>query len=488
MARADGDATAGPNFGTNIVAERRTSGLAVAQSPFRLPSVGGIYRSLTEHIASHRTSVSSRCTAEIESPPPSLRQPTAADRRASGPLSPWDPLRVPLYRAFWIASLASNLGTWIHEVGAGWLMTSLDPSPLLVAGVRASMALPILLLALPVGVLADRVDRRRLLLITQLVLLSTAATLAGMTATQRIEPWSLLLLTAVMGFGMVIHAPTWQASIPELVPRTLLPQAVALGSISFNLARAVGPAVGGLLIGIWGAWSAFAANACSFAGVIAVLMLWRREETESSGGLTFGQSMKEGLQFVAHTLTMRHVLIRVGLFVFPASALWSLLPLVTRVQLAWDARGYGLLVGGIGGGAVLMALAMPRIRQTWGSDRAISVAMGVFGAALAVIVVSSNRFLALGMMPVLGGCWMLTLTTLNATAQMTLPRPLRARGMACYLMSMATAMGCGSLVWGAVARLTSPNVAILLAAGSLPILAVLGNRLSIGTALTDHGQ
>lgn len=431
----------------------------------------------------------SRCTAEIEPPPPVRPQPPSAVAQASsGSVGAWDPLRVPLFRAFWFASLASNLGTWLHEVGAGWLMTSLDPSPLMVAAVRASMALPILVLALPVGVLADRVDRRRLLLITQLVLLSSAATLAAMTATGRIAPWSLLLLTAVMGLGMVIHTPTWQASIPELVPRALLPQAVALGSISFNLARAVGPAVGGLLIGAWGAWSAFAANACSFAGVITVLMLWRREETESSGGRSFGQSMTEGLQFVRSTPTMRHVLIRVALFVFPASALWSLLPLVARVQLTWDARGYGLLVGGIGGGAVLMALAMPRIRQGWGSDRTISVAMGVFGAALAVTGMATNRAAAFSMMPVLGGCWMLTLTTLNATAQMTLPRPMRARGMACYLMSMATAMGCGSLVWGAVGRLGSPSLAILLAASSLPVLAVLGSRLSIGTALTDHGQ
>ncbi|QDS92960.1 enterobactin exporter EntS [Roseimaritima multifibrata] len=397
----------------------------------------------------------------------------------------WEPMRFPLFRMFWAASLASNLGTWIHEIGASWLMTDLSDSPLLVSAVRTSMSLPILLLALPAGVLADRIDRRRLLIGTQFLMLVVAASMAFLTWTNQVHPAGLLGLTTLMGLGMVLHVPTWQACTPELVPRRLLPQAVSLGSISFNLARSVGPAIGGFLIGVWGPWSAFAMNAVSFAGVLFVLLTWKRETTEQHFGKSFSQSMMEGLRFALHERIMRNVLLRVFLFVLPASALWSQLPLLARFQLQWDSRGYGLMVCGLGVGAVLAAFSIDRLRYRFGSDRLLAGAMLLFSVFLALLAACTEQLPALLLMLPMGACWMIVLTTLNATAQMTLPQPLRARGMACYLTSLALAMSAGSMIWGQVAELGSPAVSLVVAAGLMAILVLPTRQASIGTALTE---
>ena len=267
--------------------------------------------------------------------------------------SPWLPLHNPIYRSFWIASFVSNVGTWMHEIGAGWLMTDLDASPQMVSAVRTAMATPIVLLAIPAGVLADRVDRRRLLLATQVLMLLTAASLAALTAAGVMTSWLLLGLTFLIGLGLTLHVPTWQASIPELVPRPQLSRAIALGSINFNLARSAGPAIAGALVAIAGSWIAFSFNAISFAGVIVVLLMWRRQGRESSRGLSYRKSLYQGLRYVYRNHQMRHVLVRLGLFVVPASALWGLLPLVARQRLDWGADGFGVLVTCVGGGALI---------------------------------------------------------------------------------------------------------------------------------------
>ncbi|WP_164102188.1 MFS transporter [Candidatus Laterigemmans baculatus] len=412
--------------------------------------------------------------AEPVSPPPSALA------------AAWHPLRIPMYRAFWMASLMSNLGTWIHEVGASWLMTQLDPSPVMVSSVRAAMALPMLLLALPAGVLADRIDRRRLLIGTQWWMLLTAVLLATLAFQGWVTPWVLLMLTAATGLGMVLHGPTWQASIPELVPRHSLASAIALGSISFNLARSAGPALGGLMVAWLGSWSAFAINAGSFAGVIGVLMCWKRSETESAEGRSFLGSLGDGLRFASGDRTMRHVLVRVGLYVLPAGALWSLLPLVAHDMLQWNALGYGVLVGGIGLGAVLAAIVLPLVRGRWGADRTLVVSHLATAAALALTALSPSRTGTALLMLLAGGGWMMTLTTLNSTAQMTLPRKLRARGMGSYLTAFAAAMSGGALLWGGVARACGLSTA--LATASLVLLASIaaGRMLPLGDSDTGH--
>jgi predicted MFS family arabinose efflux permease len=358
-------------------------------------------------------------------------------------------------------------------------MSVLDDTPAMVSAVRVAMSLPILLLAIPAGALADRVDRRRLLIGIQCVLMTTTAMLSLLTYTELITPASLLTLTIIMGLGMVVHVPTWQASLPELVPREQIPQAVALGSISFNLARSVGPALGGILIAAYGTWLAFAVNSLSFAMVVFALFRWKREPVEISRVESYRASMVSGVRLILRDHVMRNVLVRVVLFVLPASALWSLMPLIAREQLNWDSRGYGYLVGAVGIGAVLAAFILPRVRRTIGLDQTVFSSMCLFASGLAVTSITSNRIAGLLSMFCMGAGWMMTLTTLNSTAQVTLPNSVRARGMACYLSAMAAGMALGAWSWGLVASLYSPAIAELLAAGLLPIHAIIGLALPL---------
>ncbi|MEM1224945.1 MAG: MFS transporter [Planctomycetota bacterium] len=401
--------------------------------------------------------------------------------------SPWEPLRIATFRRFWLASLASNFGTWIHEIGAGWLMTTLDATPEMVSAVRASMALPIVLLAIPAGVLADRIDKRKLLIGTQSGMLIITSLLAFLTLTGMITAWGLLMLTFMIGLGMVVHAPTWQSAVPELVPRNQISRAVGLGSINFNLARAAGPAVGGVLIAVVGIWSTFAINAMSFAGVTMVLWTWQRTTTESSGGRSFWRSMIQGVRFVARNDIMRHVMIGVGLFVLPGSALWSLMPLYARTHLGWGASGFGMMVAMIGTGALIGASQLPRLRAQLGADRQVAASMyccsiGLFTLSFAPpwpIVMIAMLFMGMG--------WMATLTTLNATAQVTLPQRLRARGMGCYLTVMAGSMSLGSVVWGQVAGTLGLPQTWWIAAFALAATAVISLSFGIARGLANEG-
>ena len=389
-----------------------------------------------------------------------------------------------MFRAFWVASLASNFGTWIHEVGAGWLMATLDSSPEMVASVRTAMALPIVFLAIPAGVLADRVDRRQLLIVTQLMLLCTTATLSALTYSGVITTWMLLSLTSMMGIGFVLHVPTWQATIPELVPRSQMPRAVALGSVSFNLARAVGPAVGGILIASLGVGVAFAINAFSFAGVIAVLVFWKREKTESTRGLSFGLSLYQGLRYVKRSPSLRNVIVGVALFIIPGSALWALLPLVAKKQLGWDADGFGWMVACVGIGAVAAAQIFPRLQSKLGADRSAAAAMMLFSCGMMLLSQSVHSVPVTIAMLTMGAGWMITLTTLNATAQVTLPSRMRARGMSVYLTAMAISMSLGSLIWGQVAGVVGLSTAQVIAAATVVVTAAISLRFRLGQTLT----
>jgi MFS family permease len=386
------------------------------------------------------------------------------------PGGPFAPLSLPTYRMFWIASLFSNTGTWIHEIGAGWLMSTLDGSPQMVSAVRAATALPIVLLAVPAGALSDRIDRRKMMLVVQCWLMAIAGTAAVLTYLQWITPVGLLILTVLMGLGVVLHVPTWQASIPEIVSRKHLPQAIALGSVSFNLARSVGPAVGGLLIAAIGTWAAFGANALSFGVVFLAVFFWKRIRVTAAPSDTFFQSMRAGVVLVTSRGEMRRVLVRVGVFVLPASSLWALMPLIARGQLAWDARGYGYLVGAIGLGAVLAAVWLPRMRTRLGVELTLVFTMATYALGLAIMAATQDRALAIFAAVAMGTGWMAVLTTLNATAQMALPDEMRARGMSCYLSTMAMAMAAGSMAWGKVAALQTP--AFALAAASATLFAV----------------
>jgi len=388
--------------------------------------------------------------------------------------SPWSPLRRPVFRWLWIATVVSNIGTWMQSTATAWLMTSLAPSALMVSLVQTATSLPIFLLALPAGALADVLDRRRLILFTQTWMLCAAAALGFLTLAGRTTPWALLLLTLLLGLGAALNAPAWQAIVPELVPRTDIPAAVAINSAGFNVARSVGPALGGIVVGLLGAASAFLINSASFLGVVLVVFRWHRAPRESSlPAEHMLAAIRTGLRYVFHAPILRAVLVRAASFTICASALMALLPLLARKQLGVTAVGYGLLLGSFGLGAVAGALLLPRVRQAISLDWLVVIATVIFAAVLATAAVF-HRFAILGAaLALAGAAWLALLSSFNSSAQTVAAGWVRGRALAVYMLILFGSMAGGSFIWGIVAdHLGVPETLVVAAAGLLVALAV----------------
>ncbi len=400
----------------------------------------------------------------------------------------WVPLTIASYRSFWIAGLVSNIGTWMHETGAQWLMASLDSSPSMVASVRTAMTIPILCLALPAGVCADRFDRRTWLIGSQSLVFVVATVMGIFAVLGWITPSLLLMLTLCMGFAVTLNQPAWQALTPELVPLALVPSAVAAGSVSFNIARSLGPALGGLIIAQFGVWAAFSFNAVSYLGVIVVLLWWRPELTpeQPASKTSFRAELLQGVMIVRDSQLLRNVLLRVFLFVLSSSILWSVLAAVAKDKLGCSERGFGLSVGTIGCGAVVGAWILPIARRRMTSEWTILINEILFALALGGMGLSDRWLVNLAMLFVAGACWMSVLTTLNATAQINLPRRLRARGMATYLMSFSLGMGLGSFLWGGLSERVGLNAAFVVASLTLAMSALAVHSLKIGSLRGSH--
>jgi MFS family permease/quinol monooxygenase YgiN len=382
--------------------------------------------------------------------------------------SAWSPLSLGLFRSLWLAAVASNIGTWMHNVGADWLMTTLAPSPLMVGLMQTAENAPLFLLALPAGALADIVDRRRLLIYTQAWMLVSAVALALLTLFGLTTPWVLLLLIFSLGLGSALNAPAWQAIIPELVPRSELSSAVSLNSVAFNIARAVGPALGGFVVAAVGSWAVFLLNSLSFIGVLIVIYRWRRAPIESmSPTERIVGAMRAGVRYVRHDPDLRAVLVRTGVFVSCASALWAMLPLVARQQLGLGALSYGVRLGGLGAGAIFGAIVLPAIR------RKVSINVLIIGGTLIFAGVTATLatvhiFALLCVVMVFGGvAWMALMSSFNVSVQAIVPAWVRARVLAIYLLVFFGGMAVGSAMWGAIATRTGTNTALLYAAGAL---------------------
>jgi MFS family permease len=379
--------------------------------------------------------------------------------------SAWEPLRRPVYRALWIATLASMIGTWMQDVGAAWLMTGLAPSPIMVALVQAATSTPIFLLALPAGALADVVDRRRLLLVAQSWMMVAAAVLATVTLINAVTPLALLMLTFMLGIGAALTAPAWQAIVPEVVTKQEIPAAVSLNGVAINAARAVGPAVGGLLIAAGGPGLAFLTNAVSFVGVVMVLYWWKRPPSESMlPAERFLGALRVGVRYLRHAPALQAVLVRAGLFVFCASALWALIPLLARERLLVGPTGYGMLLGCMGLGAVAAAGVLPRLRARMTVDRMVALASVVFGLALAALAGLERFFIICFAMLMAGGAWLTALATFNVAVQTIVPWWVRARALSTYLLVLFGSMALGSLVWGGIASRWGIPAALVCAA------------------------
>ncbi|KTE16703.1 MFS transporter [Sphingopyxis sp. H115] len=386
------------------------------------------------------------------------------------------PLENPVFRALWIATVVSNIGTWMHDVGAGWLMTSLSPDPLMVALVQAATTFPMFVLALPAGALADIVDRRKLLIGAQLFGLVAAMTLAAITLAGFTTAWILLVFTAAIAMGAAFSAPAFQAIVPELVPRPALQQAVALNSLGVNIARAIGPALGGLIIAASGPAAVFAANALSILGILAVLARWRRVAPDRHlPAEHMVGAMRAGLRYALRAPELQVVLIRsVGFFLF-ASGLWALLPIIARRDLELGPLGYGGLLTFMGLGAITGALVMPKLRGKMGANAITLAASILLAVAMAGLSQAGVFATAAAALFVAGLAWIAMMASLNGGAQATSPGWVKARALAIYLLVFQGSMAAGSTLWGSVASSIGVPSTLLVAAG---LLAAVGLTLA----------
>ena len=393
---------------------------------------------------------------------------------ADSPPAP-TPFAIPIFRAVWFASLASNFGGLIQSVGAAWMMTSLSGSPMLVALVPASTTLPIMLLSLWAGAVADNLDRRLVMLACQLSMLLVSALLALFAWADLLTPWSLLAFTFLVGCATAINGPAWQASVGDMVPRSQLPSAVALNSMGFNLARSVGPALGGIIVAAAGAAAAFLTNALSYIGLSLVLLRWQPERTPKLlPRERLGVAMRAGVRYVTMSPKIQLVLLRGAAFGIGASAVSALMPLVARDILKGSALTFGILSGAFGIGAVLGALSSGRLRRRFPIETIVRSA--ALALAVGTAITASTGWLLVAIIGLLlcGAGWVIALSTFNVSVQMSAPRWVLARAVALYQMMAFGGMALGAWLFGWLAEHMGVVTSLQIAAGVQLAAAMIG--------------
>ena len=356
----------------------------------------------------------------------------------------------------------------MQNVGATWLMTSLAPTPFMVSLVQAANFLPIFFFAIPAGTLADLFDRRKLLIFTQCWMMVAAALLGIFELAGGVSAWTLLFFTFMLGLGYALNAPAWQAIVPEMVPADELAPAVALGSTSFNIARAIGPALGGVAVAYAGAGFNFLLNAVSFLAVIIVLYRWRREVPEKTQPIgKFTAAMLSGVRYVWQAPAIHRILVRTLVFMVPASALWALLPVIAHDELKSGPGIYGVLLGCLGAGAVVGTFILSGMRRRFTSRQVLGFMSALFG--IVTIVTAFERglvLLCIGLL--LGGvAWLSVLSILNTAVQVAVPSWVRARALSIYLLVFFGGLSGGSALWGVVAGRVGTPEALYIAGASL---------------------
>ncbi|VVT17674.1 MFS transporter [Rhizobium sp. EC-SD404] len=385
------------------------------------------------------------------------------------------PLRHPTFRAIWLGAMASNFGMLIQTVGAAWLMTQLAASADMVALVQASNALPIAFLALISGAIADSYDRRKVMLFAQCFMLVVATVLAIAAWYEALTPWTLLGLTFLIGSGMALNNPSWQASVGDMVGRDDLPQAVTLNSMGFNLSRSVGPAIGGAIVAAAGAAAAFAINAASYLVLIFVLVRWKPSLPASTlPRESLGSAVMTGLRYLVMSPKIEIVMLRSAMFGISASAVMALMPLIARDILAGGPQLFGLLLGAFGLGAVAVALSNSALRARFAGETLIRT--GFLGFAACAFIASFSRSAPLTMvaMTLGGACWVLTLSLFNTTVQLSTPRWVVGRLLSLYQMATFTGMALGSWIWGLVTESYGASNALLAASVLMVAGAAIG--------------
>ncbi|HEU0222483.1 MAG TPA: MFS transporter, partial [Paracoccaceae bacterium] len=399
----------------------------------------------------------------------------AAKTGAEISASAWAPFAHASFAVLWTATVISNIGTWMHDVASGWLMTSLAPSPLMVALVQAATTAPVFLFALGAGALADLVDRRRLLIVVMAFLAIATLILGLLVLFELMGPWILLVFTFLSGAGAAFVAPAWQSIVPHLVPRSELQPAVALNSVGINISRAIGPALAGVIIAGAGISWPYLLNVFSFVIVIAALLWWRPPPRRESllPAERFWGAIRSGLRYARASGPMRATLVRAVAFFLFASAYWALLPLIARQELEGGPELYGIMLGAVGFGAVGGALFLPRLKKRLGADGL--VAAGTAGTALVLVVFAliKRPEAATIVSLIAGASWIAVLSSLNVSAQVALPDWVRARGLSVFITIFFGSMTLGSMIWGQAASWFGIPAALLLAAAGAIVCAVL---------------
>lgn len=395
--------------------------------------------------------------------------------------SAFAPLANRSFLAMWIANLMSNIGGWMQTTGAAWEMTSLTQEPIFVALLAAAGTLPMFLFCFFAGILADRFDRRRYIIVCQFWMMAVAATLAVLAFLGKLDHWSLLALSFCMGLGNAMNAPAWHAVVPEIVSGPQLRPAIALNSAGFNLARTIGPVIGQLLLSLVGVFLLFAINALTYVGVIFAMRAWKRpaEARAAQRREGFAEAARAGIAFVRGSAELRAIFARGLCFFVPAIAMGTLLPVIGRFELGLDEFDFGILYGVFGIGAVAAAFAMPTVNRLLGADRANIWAMGISAATTMVAALAMTPLVVGAVVAINGACWITVIANNGASVQMILPNYMRARGMAVHQMVFFGAMVAGSLLWGKVANVFDVRTALVASAVALVPLTVLAASIKL---------
>ena len=401
----------------------------------------------------------------------------------SADLSPLAPFSLPVFRMLWITWLLANVSMWMNDVAAAWMMTSLTSTPIWVALVQTASTLPVFLLGLPSGALADILDRRRYFLVTQIWVAVVALLLSGIIFFGTLNPPLLLALTFANGIGLAMRWPVFSAIVPELVPRAQLPAALGLNGVSMNASRILGPLVAGALIASAGSAYVFLLNATLSVGAAFIILRWKRvHKPHPLGRERLTSAMRVGLQFVAQSSHLQGVLARISLFFLHSTALVALLPLVARGLHGGGAGTFTLLLASMGSGAIVATMFLPRLRQKFARDALVMRGSALQSAAMAVVAFSPDAWVAVPAMFAAGMAWITTANTLSVSAQMGLPDWVRARGMSMYQMAIMGASALGAALWCQVATLGSVQISLCIAATTGVLTMWATNR-----AMPHHG-
>jgi MFS family permease len=426
-------------------------------------------------------------TLELSPPQQDGQAPEGLELPAAS--SAWAPLASRAFFWLWVGNIVNSLGTWIQNTASGWIMTDLAPSPIMVSLVQAAAQVPVFLLALPAGALADLMDRKRNLMLTNMFMLAVAGALAIAAALGHIDATLLLVMTALLAVGAALNNPAWGASVQLTVPRQDLPQALVLNSVGFNIARVVGPAVAGLILATAGATIAFAANAASFAFVVVVvgtvLILPRTQTSIDVPPEPLWSAMRVGVRYSLAEPVVRSALVRSAAFYGCLSAIWALLPLYVRQILGLSSASFGVMMGVIGAGAVLGGLVMPRLRKLIPRNNLIMLSGVTCGLALIPLAIIPSATTAHAALLVFGIAWVVGASNLQATVQLAAAPWVRARVLALYQAVYNGGMGLGALFWGWLGDHAGLTETILAAGVVSCVIALLTRAVELPAEISD---